>query len=113
MSASYQRVMNMAYPIYTTNTAPEASRPLLAQREKIFGLVPNIAGAMASSPELLKAFLGLFQQVHSGSFTEAEIQTALLTNAVTNSCGWAVAFHSMLAIKEGVTPADVEAIRAS
>ncbi|AJD42129.1 hypothetical protein RGR602_CH02811 [Rhizobium gallicum bv. gallicum R602sp] len=32
-------------------------------------------------------------------------------SAVTNSCDWAVAFHSILALKEGLTPADVEAIR--
>jgi len=30
---------------------------------------------------------------------------------VTNNCTWAVAFHSFLALKEGVDPADVKAIR--
>jgi AhpD family alkylhydroperoxidase len=49
--------------------------------------------------------------VHSGTFTEAEIQTLLLTNAVTNSCAWAVAFHTNLALKAGLAPADVQAIR--
>lgn len=67
---------------------------------------------MANSPELLKGFWGLFQQVHSGTFTEVEIQTLLLTNAVTNGCSWAVAFHSMLALKEGLSEPDVEAIRS-
>jgi AhpD family alkylhydroperoxidase len=100
-----------SYPIHTIATAPEAARPVLEQLEKTFGMVPNIAGAMANSPELIKAFAGLFQQVHSGTFTEAEIQTLLLTNAVANSCDWAVAFHTMLALKEGLTAADVEAIR--
>jgi len=33
--------------------------------------------------------------------SEAQIQTLLLTNAVTNACAWAVAFHSVLALKEG------------
>lgn len=102
----------MTYPIHTLHAAPEASQPVLAQLQQTFGLIPNIAGAMAHSPELLRAFQGLFQQVHSGSFTEAEIQTLLLTNAVTNACNWAVAFHTMLALKEGLTQADVEAIRA-
>ena len=101
----------MTYPIHTLHAAPEASQPVLAQLQQTFGLIPNIAGAMAHSPELLRAFQGLFQQVHSGSFTEAEIQTLLLTNAVTNACNWAVAFHTMLALKEGLTQADVEAIR--
>ena len=102
----------MTYPIHTLNSAPEASQPVLAQLQQTFGLIPNIAGAMADSPELLKGFLGLFQQVHAGTFTEAEIQTLLLTNAVTNSCNWAVAFHTMLALKEGLTQEDVGAIRA-
>jgi AhpD family alkylhydroperoxidase len=102
----------MTYPIHTLNSAPEASQPVLAQVQQAFGIVPNIAGAMANSPELLKGFWGLFQQVHSGTFTEAEIQTLLLTNAVTNGCNWAVAFHSMLALKKGLTEPDVEAIRS-
>lgn len=36
----------------------------------------------------------------------------LLTDAVTNACGWAVAFHTALALKERIEIADVEAIRA-
>jgi AhpD family alkylhydroperoxidase len=103
--------MTMTYHIHTLGSAPAASQPVLEQLQQTFGLIPNIAGAMANSPELLKAFAGLFQQVHSGSFTEAEIQALLLTNAVTNACNWAVAFHTMLALKEGLTQADVEAIR--
>jgi alkylhydroperoxidase family enzyme len=101
----------MTYPIHTMHSAPEASLPALAQLQQSFGLIPNIAGAIAHSPELLKAFWGLFQGVHSCTFTEAEIQTLLLTNAVTNDSNWAVAFHTMLALKEGLTPGDVEAIR--
>jgi AhpD family alkylhydroperoxidase len=50
--------------------------------------------------------------VHGGSFTEAQVQTVLLTDAVTNRCTWAVAFHTALALNEGIDPADVQAIRA-
>ena len=101
-----------SFPIQTIASAPEKSKPVLEQLQQTFGLIPNIAGAMANSPELIRAFIGLFQQVHAGTFTEAEIQTLLLTNAVTNSCAWAVAFHTMLALKQAVAAADVEAIRA-
>lgn len=100
------------YPIQTIGQTSDAARPVLEQVQKAFGIVPNIAGAMANSPELLKDFWGLFQQVHAGTFTEAEIQTLLLTNAVTNASAWAVAFHTMLALKEGIDAADVAAIRA-
>jgi alkylhydroperoxidase family enzyme len=66
---------------------------------------------MATSPVLINGFIGLFQRVHAGSLTEAQIQTLLLTNAVTNASEWAVAFHTALALKQGVHRADVDAIR--
>jgi AhpD family alkylhydroperoxidase len=100
------------FPVYTIDTAPEASKPALQDLHAAFGIIPNIAGAMATSPVLINSLLGLFGRVHSGSFTEAQIQTLLLTNAVTNACAWAVAFHTALALKEGLAPADVNAIRA-
>ena len=100
------------FPIHTVATAPEKSRPVLEALQQAFGLIPNLAAGMANSPELIQGFLGLFQNVHSGTFSEAQIQVLLLTNAATNRCAWAVAFHSTLALKEGVAAADVEAIRA-
>ncbi len=100
------------FPIYTLETAPEASKPALQDLHTTFGMIPNIAGAMATSPVLINSLVGLFGRVHGGSFTEAQIQTLLLTNAVTNACPWAVAFHTALALKEGLAQADVDAIRA-
>jgi AhpD family alkylhydroperoxidase len=100
-----------SFHIHTIDSAPEQSRPVLQQLEQTFGVIPNIAGAMAESPVLIGGFIGLFQKVHSGTFNEAQIQTLLLTNAVTNACSWAVAFHTALALNEGLTPADVHAIR--
>src|SRR6266403_5972694 len=99
------------YQIHRIETAPEKSKPLLELFTEAVGFVPNLAGAIANSPVLANSLLGLFQNVHSGSFTEAEVQVLLLTNAVTNSCSWAVAFHSALALKQGLDPADVQAIR--
>src|SRR5271167_4436877 len=101
-----------SFPVNTIDSAPERSKPALQQLRSAFGMLPNIAGAMSTSPVLINSLVGLFQNVHGGSFTEAQIQTLLLTNAVTNACAWAVAFHTALALKEGLTPADVDAIRA-
>src|SRR5262249_1152437 len=39
------------------------------------------------------------------------VQTVLLTDAVVNACTWAVAFHTALALREVIDPADVQAIR--
>jgi hypothetical protein len=77
------------FSIHTIDTAPEASKPALRDLHAIFGTIPNIAGAMATSPVLIDSLVGLFGRVHGGSFTEAQIQTLLLTNAVTNACPWA------------------------
>ncbi|MFC5743599.1 carboxymuconolactone decarboxylase family protein [Dyella tabacisoli] len=100
-----------AFPVHTIESAPEQSKPSLQALQSAFGIIPNIAGAMATSPVLIGSLVGLFGKVHGGSFSEAQIQIVLLTNAVTNACPWAVAFHSFLAVKEGVDPADVDAIR--
>ena len=99
------------FEILTVDRAPEGSRAPLEKLRQTFGMVPNVAGVIVNSPVLANLFVPLFEGVHSGTFTEAEIQTLLLTNAVTNSCAWAVAFHSYLALKAGLTPADVHAIR--
>src|SRR5580693_7866336 len=99
------------FPVYTIDSAPERSKPALRRLQSLFGMIPNIAGVMATSPVLIDSLVGLFGNVHGGSFTEAQVQVVLLTDAVTNACAWAVAFHTALALKEGVDVADVEAIR--
>jgi alkylhydroperoxidase family enzyme len=99
------------FPVYTLESAPERSKPALQQLQSAFGMIPNIAGAMATSPVLINGLVGLFGNVHGGSFTEAQVQIVLLTDAVTNASTWAVAFHTTLALKEGIDPADVQAIR--
>src|ERR1700678_4181156 len=103
---------NMTHlPVHTMKSAPEGSKPALQQLQSAFGMLPNIAGAIATSPVLINSLVGLFGNVHGGSFTEPQIQTVLLTDAVTNVSSWAVAFHTALALEEGIDPADVQAIR--
>ena len=99
------------FPVHTIDSAPERSKQSLQQLQSAFGMVPNIVGAIATSPVLINSLVGLFGNVHGGGFTEAQVQTVLLTDAVTNASTWAVAFHTALALKEGINPADVQAIR--
>src|ERR1700761_5566603 len=100
-----------AFPLHSLDSAPEKSKPALQALQSAFGFIPNIAGTMSTSPVLIDSLVGLFGNVHGGSFSEPQIQILLLTNAVTNGAAWAVAFHSFLALKEGIEAADVEAIR--
>jgi alkylhydroperoxidase family enzyme len=99
------------YPVHTLANAPEPSKAALEQLQKAFGFLPNIAGAIASSPTLMNSLASVFACVHSGSFSEAEIQVCLLTNAVTNASSWAVAFHTTLALQVGIDSEDVQNIR--
>jgi alkylhydroperoxidase family enzyme len=99
------------FEVQTIDRAPAGSRAPLEKLQQAFGMVPNVGGIIANSPVLANIFVPLFAGVHGGTFTEPEIHTLLLTNAVTNSCAWAVAFHSYLGLKAGLDPADVQAIR--
>jgi alkylhydroperoxidase family enzyme len=99
------------FPVHTIDSAPERSKAALRKLQSAFGMIPNILGSMATSPVLINNLVGMFQHVHGGSFTEAQVQIVLLTDAVTNSSAWAVAFHTALALKEGIDPAEVQAIR--
>ena len=100
------------FPVHTFDAAPEASKPTLREVEARFGMIPNLAAAMATSPVLIQSFLHIFDKVHGGSFSEQQIQTVLLTDAVTNASNWAVALHSALGLQAGLDPQDVEAMRA-
>jgi AhpD family alkylhydroperoxidase len=99
------------YPIHTIASAPEHSKSGLEQLQQVFGVVPNIAAAIANSPKLINSLVGVFQQVHSSSLTEPEIQIVLLTDAVANSCTYAVAFHTRLALQQGVSSEETDAVR--
>ena len=100
------------YRIHTIASAPEKARDALRALESAFGFIPNAAATMAESPILLAGFVNVFRAFHGGTFTGAERQALLLSNAVANASAWAVAFHSTLALKEGVSADDVIAIRA-
>jgi alkylhydroperoxidase family enzyme len=49
--------------------------------------------------------------VHSPGLSEAENQIVLLTDAVTNSSTYAVAFHTALALQQGISSEETTAIR--
>jgi alkylhydroperoxidase family enzyme len=107
-----QRRINMPnYPVQTIGSAPDKSKPALEQLQKAFGILPNLPAVIANSPKLINALVGLFAQVHSPGLSEAENQIVLLTDAVTNSSAYAVAFHTTLAQQQGIDSEETSAIR--
>ncbi len=99
------------FPVHTIDSAPEASRQALQSLQAAFGMIPNIAGGDGDLSGAHQSLVALFGNVHGGSFTEPQIQAVLLTDAVVNACTWAVASIRLLALKAGLDPADVQAIR--
>ena len=99
------------YPIHTIESAPEQSKSALEQLQKAFGVLPNLPAVIANSPKLINSLVGLFGQVHSPGLSEAENQIVLLTDAVTNSSTYAVAFHTALALQQGISSEETTAIR--
>ena len=99
------------FPIHTLDSAPTDSKPHLLALQQAVGMIPNLAAGMAESPQLLEGFLAVRDLYANGTFTGAEVQVLSLTAALENDCGWCMAFHTAMARKEGVAPADVDALR--
>jgi AhpD family alkylhydroperoxidase len=111
-SLKRKAILMERFPVHTLDSAPEPSKSALRDVQARFGMIPNLAGAMATSPALIQSFVGIFDKVHGGSFTELQIQTVLLSDAVTNGCTWAVALHTALGLQAGLDPVDIEAMRS-
>lgn len=106
-----EKIMH-GYPIHTLESAPSKSKQALERLVQAVGTIPNLAGTMAESPTLINSFVCTMVEVGGYELSAAQRQVLLLTNAVTNRALWPVAFHSTLALKEGVARDDVSAIRA-
>jgi alkylhydroperoxidase family enzyme len=99
------------YPVHTITSAPEGSKAAIEQLKKAFGVFPNLPAVIANSPKLINSLVDLFAQVHSPGLSEAENQIVLLTDAVTNRSTYAVAFHTALALQQGISSEETTAIR--
>lgn len=99
------------FTIHTTETAPEASRPILEGAAKAYGFLPNLLGAFAESPAALEGYLALSAIVDKSSFTGAEVQVAVLAASRVNECNYCMAAHSTAAAMKGVDDAVIEALR--
>jgi AhpD family alkylhydroperoxidase len=112
MVTETREVEMMAFQIHSPETAPEGSKPLLKSMKENLGRVPNLAAAMSESPQLLAGFLAVRDLYFGGTFTPGEIQVLSLTAAYENGCAWCMAFHTLMALKEGVPQGEVDALRA-
>lgn len=97
--------------IHTLDSAPAASQPAL-QRLLKGGRIPNMLGAMASSPATLNGYLQLAQSLSQGRFTAAERERIALAVSAENGCDYCLAAHGWMAGQAGVSAAEQAAARA-
>lgn len=100
------------FKAYTPDTAPDGSKPLLAQVMSKYGFVPNLMGAVAVSPAALKGMLGLYAAVNESGLSPVEQQVVALTASRLNTCTYCMAAHSTMAEKGGIEQDIIRALRS-
>lgn len=99
------------FTIHTRETAPEGSKDQLAHSQKNFGLVPNLHGVMAESPQHLEAYRTLHKLFQEGAFTPIEQDVVWLTINVLHNCHYCVPAHTAIAKGKKTPDAVIDALR--
>ncbi len=73
------------FHVHSSETAPEASKPILAAAQKKFGFVPNLFRVMAEAPATGETYMAIMDIFESSSLADAEKQTILLSSAFSTS----------------------------
>ncbi len=60
------------FPVHSSETAPQASQPILAATQKKFGFVPNLIRVMAEAPAAAEAYTTIMDIFERSSFSDAE-----------------------------------------
>lgn len=100
-----------ALTIHTIESAPEDSKPHLEGSVEAFGMLPNLHGVLASSPQVLEAYKTLHQLFMSTSFSGEELTVVWQGINVEHGCGYCVPAHTGIAHSMKVDPALTEALR--
>ncbi len=99
------------FPLHSSETAPEGSKPILAAAQKKFGFVPNLFRVMAEAPAAAEAYLTVMDIFERSSLSDAEKQTVLLSASFVNGCDYCMAAHTAVAAMKNVPSGIVEALR--
>ncbi|MEM8770060.1 MAG: carboxymuconolactone decarboxylase family protein [Pseudomonadota bacterium] len=99
------------FTIHDTNSAPEDGKPLLEKSQKAYGMIPNLHGVFAESPELLEAYQVVGDLFGRSSLSDVDRNVVWMSINVENNCHYCVPAHSMIAKQQGVDDATIEALR--
>lgn len=89
-----------AFQIHTIETAPEAAQEALKAVQQNNGFIPNLIGVLANAPTALETYRTVGAINQRNSLTPTEREVVQITAAVTNGCGFCVAGHTAISIKQ-------------
>lgn len=93
-------------------SAPEASKPLLAAVHKKLGRIPNLMGTLAQAPAALASYLALSESLSAGLFHAKERERIALAVAQANQCDYCLAAHTAIGKSVGLTSDETNQARA-
>ncbi|MDW4500005.1 carboxymuconolactone decarboxylase family protein [Sulfitobacter sp. D35] len=99
------------FTLHTAQTAPEASKPLLAKSEAAFGMIPSLHAVMAESPQMLEGYQQLHKLFQETHFNPEELTVVWQTINVENNCHYCVPAHTGIAKSMKVDDAIIDALR--
>lgn len=99
------------FTIHNVETAPTKSKEILEKSLKTNGMIANLHGIMAESPELLIAYQELGKLFTNTSFDAEELTVVWQTINVEHNCTYCVPAHTAIANSMKVSPSLTNALR--
>ena len=97
--------------IHDIESAPEASQPMLKELKSKLGMIANLHGVLAESPQILEAYNKLHELFVDSSFNAEELTVVWQTINVEPNCVYCVPAHTGIAGMMKVNPLVTEALR--
>ncbi|MBY4982161.1 carboxymuconolactone decarboxylase family protein [Streptococcus suis] len=96
------------FPIHTLDTVrPDLKENLETVKKNNGGYIPNLIGLLANSPTALETYQTVGGINRRNSLTPTEREVVQITAAVANGCGFCVAGHTAISIKQIKMPDEI------
>ncbi len=99
------------FKVHDIDSAPQDSRDMLKQSEQDFGMLPNLHGVMAESPQVLEAYKTLHHLFGQSSLNDDEKTVVWMTVNKQNHCHYCTPAHTAIAKSMGIDDGLIEDLR--
>ncbi len=99
------------FTLHAEDSAPEASKLLLADSKKSYGMIPGLHAVMAEAPGLLEGYKKIHDLFVNSSFDKDELTVVWQSINVEHACHYCVPAHTGIAKSMGVSDDISDALR--